>query len=355
MRVDAEPRHLDALLEFARRAYRRPLTQAERDGLLAFYQKLRSESELTHEEAIRDSIVSILMSPDFCYRLDLSEDFAGAGPPPPAGTSPASAGRPLSAYALANRLSYFLWSSMPDEELFSHAASGDLHDPDVLVAQARRMLRDERARGLATEFGGAWLDFRHFETHNSVDRERFPAFDDALRTAMFEEPVRFLEDAIRNDRPVLDLVYGDYTFVNPALARHYGIPGIDGDERVWVRVDNAARFDRGGLLPMSVFLTHNSPGLRTSPVKRGFWVVRRVLGEVIPPPPPVVPELPEDEAKTDLPLRDMLAQHRENPLCSACHERFDSFGLAFEGFGPVGEAARQRSRRTPRRRRGRVS
>jgi hypothetical protein len=200
------------------------------------------------------------------------------------------------------------------------------------------MLKDEKARGLATEFGGNWLDFRHFEQHNAVDRDRFPAFNGDLREAMFQEPVHLLEDAIRNNRPVLDLLYGNYTFVNPSLARHYGIPGVEGSEDNWVRVDDAARYQRGGLLPMAVFLTQSSPGLRTSPVKRGYWVVRRVLGEVIPPPPPVVPELPSDESKSDLPLRDMLAQHRANPVCASCHRRFDVFGLAFEGYGPVGEA-----------------
>ena len=343
MHVDAEPHHLEQLTEFAARAYRRPLTQAESDGILRYYRQLREEAELPHEDAMRDSIVSILISPDFTYRLDLVDSFAqaGAGGRAPQATAASSAagpaGRPLSAYALASRLSYFLWSSMPDEELLSHAAAGDLLEAGVLVEQVRRMLKDERVRGLATEFAGNWLEFRHFENHNAVDRERFPVFDDHLREAMFEEPIRLLEDAMRNDRSVLDLLYGNYTFVNPALARHYGIPGVNGDERAWVRVDNAGRFQRGGLLPMSVFLTHNSPGLRTSPVKRGYWVVRRILGETIPPPPPVVPELPTDEAKSDLPLREMLAQHRDNPACASCHARFDSFGLAFEGYGPVGE------------------
>jgi hypothetical protein len=251
--------------------------------------------------------------------------------------TPAVPAQALSAYALASRLSYFLWSSMPDEELLARAADGSLLRPEVLAAQTRRMLKDPRVRGLATEFTGNWLDFRRFEQHNSVDRERFPGFDDALREAMFEEPIRLVEDALRNNRAVLDLIYGDYTFVNPVLARHYGMPQTTGDETVWVRAGNAGRFDRGGLLPMSVFLTQSSPGLRTSPVKRGYWIVRRVLGETIPPPPPVVPELPADEAKSDLPLPEMLAQHRANPACASCHARFDSFGLAFEGYGPVGE------------------
>jgi hypothetical protein len=200
------------------------------------------------------------------------------------------------------------------------------------------MLKDPRSRGLATEFAGNWLDFRHFETNNTVDRTRFPSFDAQLRDAMFQEPIRFIEDVIQNDRSVLDFIYAKHTFVNPSLAKHYGMPEVKGDASTWVRVDNADRYNRGGLLPMSVFLTQNSPGLRTSPVKRGYWVVRRVLGEIIPPPPPVVPELPQDESKTDLPLREVLAQHRSNALCAGCHARFDSFGLAFEGYGPVGEA-----------------
>jgi hypothetical protein len=199
------------------------------------------------------------------------------------------------------------------------------------------MLKDPRSRGLATEFAGNWLDFRRFEEHNAVDRERFPAFDNDLRQAMFEEPVRFIEDVIRNDRPVLDFLYGAHTFVNPPLAKHYGMPEMAGKTDQWVRIDDARQYGRGGLLPMAVFLTKNAPGLRTSPVKRGYWVVRNVLGEAIPPPPASVPELPTDEAKSDLPLRDMLAKHRENPACGSCHARFDSFGLAFEGYGPIGD------------------
>ena len=168
---------------------------------------------------------------------------------------------------------------MPDDELLAHAAAGDLHQPEVLVAQARRMLRDDRVRGLATEFAGNWLEFRRFEEHNGVDRERFASFTNELRQAMYEEPIRFFVDLVRRDRSVLELLDADHTFVNPILAKHYGIPlnGTGPDE--WVRVDDVRRYGRGGLLPMSVFLTANAPGLRTSPVKRGYWVVRRMLGE----------------------------------------------------------------------------
>ena len=324
MRAASEPRHLDALVQFAAKAYRRPLTPAERTDLLAYYRQIRDQSGLTHEEAVRDSVVSILMSPDFCYRIDLRSPLT-------------SKAQPLPDYALASRLSYFLWSSPPDQELLTRAASGQLRQPAVLQAQVSRMLKDERARRFATEFAGHWLDFRRFEEHNAVDRQRFPSFDNELRQAMFEEPVRFIDDLIRHDRPVHDLLYAKHTFVNPALARHYGMPEVKGKADTWVRVDDANAYGRGGLLPMSVFLTQNAPGLRTSPVKRGYWVVRRVLGEMIPPPPATVPELPEDEAKTELPLRDMLAKHRENAQCAACHARFDALGLAFEGYGPVGE------------------
>jgi Protein of unknown function (DUF1592)/Protein of unknown function (DUF1588)/Protein of unknown function (DUF1587)/Protein of unknown function (DUF1595)/Protein of unknown function (DUF1585) len=341
-RANAEPKHLDALLRFAERAYRRPLTQHERADLLAYYHVLRTKNELSHEDAIRDSIVSVLMSPDFLYRLDVSDGDTPSSRstvrPTSLQTSAPIGSERLSGYALASRLSYFLWSSMPDRELLRHAAAGDLETRQVLLAQTRRMLKDARVRGLATEFTGNWLGFRQFETNNSVDRGRFPTFNDDLREAMFQEPVRFMEDAISNNRSVLDLLFGNYTFVNPPLAQHYGMPGVTGDVNTWIRVDNAARYGRGGLLPMAVFLTQNSPGLRTSPVKRGNWVVQRVLGVRVPPPPPVVPELPSDESKSDLPVREMLAKHRENAMCAACHARFDSFGLAFEGYGPVGSS-----------------
>lgn len=327
-RVAAEPSHLRALVAWAAQAYRRPLAPAEHDDLLGFYRAARAENGLDHEEAMRDCVARVLMSPHFLYRADGVAGSRAAG---------TEARVPLSGPALASRLSYFLWSSLPDAGLLSAAARGDLQRPEELAAHARRMLRDPRARRLATEFAGQWLDFRRFEEHNAVDRERFPSFDHRLRQAMFEEPVRFLHALIRDEGPVLDLLYGTYTFVNGPLARHYGMPAPSDDES-WVRVDRADRFDRGGLLPMAVFLTANSPGLRTSPVKRGYWVVRRVLGERIPPPPPVVPDLPNDERSLgDLTLRDVLARHREDKSCASCHARFDSFGLVFEGFGPVGE------------------
>jgi hypothetical protein len=323
-RLAAEPTHLDALRRFAERAYRRPLSPKEGDDLIAFYRALREKDGLAHEDALRDTVTSVLLSPHFAYRVDQAK--------------PGENARPLADHALASRLSYFLWSSMPDPELMAHAAAGDLHETPVLLAQTRRMLNDSRIRRFATEFAGNWTGFRRFEEHNAVDRERFKSFTNELRSAMYEEPIRFFADLVSRDRSVLDLVYGDHTFVNPVLARHYGmpIPKVGPDE--WVRVDDAHRFGRGGLLPMSVFLTASSPGLRTSPVKRGYWVVRKLLGERIPPPPAEVPELPKDEAKTgDLSLPQILARHRADKACAGCHQRFDSVGLVFEGYGPIGE------------------
>ncbi|MBK9168398.1 MAG: DUF1592 domain-containing protein [Bryobacterales bacterium] len=319
-RLDAEPAHLRALADFAAKAYRRPLSAADRDDVLSFYREARERYGLDHEGAVRETIVLVLTSPKFSYRADMVEARSGI--------------QPLSDFDLASRLSYFLWSSMPDAELLQRAAAGDLHKPEVIKAQARRMLQDPRVRALAVEFGGNWLDFRDFEQIGTVDRERFPSFNDELRDAMFEEPVRFFLDVVRRNRPILDFLYARDTFVNPVLARHYGMPDHASG---WVHVPDADRYGRGGLLPMAAFLTKNAPGLRTSPVKRGYWVAKNILGEQIPAPPPEVPELPADEAKMDLPLRQMLERHRAVPSCAACHARFDSFGLAFEGFDPVGK------------------
>lgn len=322
--IESEPNHLVALQQFAGQAFRRPLTSAEQESLITFYQALREQEKLSHEEAIRDCVVSVLMSPKFFFHLGT-----------PAQSSPTPV--PLDDYALANRLSYFLWRSMPDDELRRHAESGDLRNPEVLIQQVRRMIADPKIRGMAIEFGGNWLDFRRFEEHNAVDRERFPTFDNDLRQAMFEEPVLFFTDLAERDGSVLDFLYGDYTFVNKPLAQHYGIPFQGKQPDQWVRVAEANKYGRGGLLPMSVFLTKNAPGLRTSPVKRGYWVAKRLLGEHIPAPPADVPELPADEAKSELSLRAALAKHREIASCASCHKRFDSLGVVFEGYGPVGE------------------
>ena len=354
-RREAEPLHRKALIEFAGKAWRRPLTTAEIKDLQTTYSTLRTKDGLSHEDAIRDSVIRILLSPRFLYRVDLDADidaliqgengFALTSTlQQKLRTAPKQTQAPLNDFALASKLSYFLWSSMPDAELMKLAAAGKLHEPATLAAQTKRMVKDPRIKALAVEFGGNWLDIRRFEEHSAVDRERFPAFDDNLRQAMFDEPVRFIMDGLQTNSSVLDWLYGKHTFVNGPLAKHYGMTDIKlngqnlDDPNQWVRVDDAQRWNRGGILTMAAFLTKNASGLRTSPVRRGYWVVKRVLGEYIPPPPAVVPELPKDEkALGDKTLRQALSQHRDNPACSGCHARFDSYGLVFEGFGPIGE------------------
>ena len=330
--IDVQTTHLESLKDFATRCARRPLSRDEAEDLTHFYRKLRDEEGLGHDDAVRDVLTSVLMSPTFCYRFDTAPTKPGT--------------QALSDYELASRLSYFLWSSLPDAELLDCAARGDLHRPEVLLTQSRRMLRDARIRGLASEFAGNWLEIRRFEEHNSVDRERFPAFTNELRAAMYEEPLRLVTEIVQENRPVLELILADYTFANPVLAKHYGLDvaarsfdDLDSAHRgEWFRVNGMHQYGRGGLLTMSVFLTRNSPGLRTSPVKRGYWVVRRLLGERIPAPPPDVPELPKDEASLgELTLPQLLARHRDHRACASCHQRFDSIGLVFEGFGPIGE------------------
>ena len=325
----AERYHLQDLLDFASRAYRRPLAEHEQNDLLTFYQTLRFKDQLSHPDAIRETLASIFVSPHFFYRVNEGR---------PSNNNKAT---PLTDLALASRLSYFLWSSLPDRELVKLATAGQLSDLNTLKSQVQRLIADPKIRGLATEFGANWLDFRRFETHNAVDRGKFPEFDDELRQAMFDEPIHFLTRSMQQDHPITSLLYGTHTFANPTLAKHYGFPpsafeSLESDE--WQRFDQVDQFNRGGILPMAAFLTMNAPGLRTSPVKRGYWVARRVLGEAIPPPPPDVPEIPSDEsALGDLTLPEILAKHREHPNCASCHDRFDALGLVFENFGPIGE------------------
>ncbi|PAY19681.1 hypothetical protein CKO51_09725 [Rhodopirellula sp. SM50] len=332
LKRESESVQVDAVVRFAERAYRRPLTDTQRQSIRSFYRHLRESDGLEHEDAIRDSVVAVLMSPNFCYRLDLPQQRVADAADQDV--------EPLDDFALASRLSYFLWASMPDQQLRDLAASGQLHQRDVLRSQVVRMLGDERAQGFVNEFVGSWLGFRQFQQHNGVDRNRFPQFTDELRQSMYEEPIRLFNEIVRTDGSILDLLYADYTFVDRALAEHYQIPADQLDEQHdgWAKVDGVDRYGRGGLMPMAVFLTKNSPGLRTSPVQRGNWLVKYVLGEHIPAPPAAVPELPSDESQLgELTLREALQRHRADPSCAACHDKIDSFGLVFEQYGPIGE------------------
>lgn len=327
LRLPAEQRHIEDLIDLAERAYRRPLTEFESQDLRAFYRELTEQAGLSHQDACRDVLISLLVSPNFCFR---SHEAAGK-----------AAIEPLTDYELATRLSYFLWSSVPDQELLQLAKAGKLRDAEVLAAQVRRMLDDNKSEALATEFVGNWLGHRRFMSHTGVDRSRYPEFDETLQSAMYREPIVLMNQLIKQRKSLDDLLFSKVVYVNRPLAKHYGIPwpkDVPADQ--WISVDGEP-YGRGGVLSMAVFLTQHSPGLRTSPVKRGYWVVRQILGTEIPAPPPDVPEFPEDESKLgELTVAEVLQKHREHASCAACHDQFDSFGLVFEGFGPVGKRRR---------------
>jgi hypothetical protein len=274
---------------------------------------------------VRASVIRILVSPHFCYRVEVP-----------------SSGKTIQRVAdlaLASRLSYFLWSSMPDKELLALAARGELNDEKVLRTQIRRMLEDPKVSGFAQEFFGQWLHYRDFLQSESVNRQVFPEFDEALKLAMSEEPTRFATALIQNDRSVLELLRSDVTYVNKRLASHYGLPFRGAVATDWEQATGLLQRGRGGLLGMAVFLTKNSQPARTSPVKRGFWVVHELLGEHIPAPPPNVPVLPAKETETKgKSIRELLALHTENAMCARCHQRFDSVGLSMEGFNAIGKS-----------------
>jgi hypothetical protein len=230
-------------------------------------------------------------------------------------------------------LSFFLWSSIPDDELLDLAASGELSRQDVLQQQVRRMLADERSRSLVSNFAGQWLYLRNLEAINP-DMRLFPDFDDNLRQAMRQETELFFESIVREDRSVLDLINADYTYLNERLAKHYGIPHVYGSRFRRVSLGDDSR--RGGLLRHASILTATSYATRTSPVLRGQWVLKNMIGSPPPPPPDNVPPLEDNTVASNLSVRDRLARHRADPACASCHELIDPPGLALENFDAVG-------------------
>lgn len=317
--VSREPRHVEALLRFAARAWRRALTEAEQGKLTSLYADLRRK-EMSHLEAVRTVLARILVAPSFLFRL---EDSA-----------PGAEAKPVSAFELATRLSYFLWATTPDDELLRLAAEGKLHEPAVLAAQVERMVKDPKVRGLAVEFATQWIHVRNLRVNREKNEKLFPTFDDTLRDAMFEETVLFFKDLFQAGRPVRDLIDADYAFLNEVLANHYNIPGVKGAE--WRRVDGVKKHGRGGLLALGSVLTTESGASRTSPVLRGNWLVDTLLGEKLPKPPANVPRLPEEEATTEGTVREMTARHTRVPECQSCHVRIDPFGFAMEKYDPIG-------------------
>jgi hypothetical protein len=309
------------LSTLSRRAYRRPATSPEVETLMAFF---RQGSEgATFERGIQLAIERLLVSPDFLFRVERD----------PAGSAAGSVYR-ISNLELASRLSFLVWSSIPDDELLDVAVRGRLRDPVVLAAQVRRMLRDEKAGALVSNFFGQWLYLRNIDTV-APDPEAFPEFDEGLRAAFKAETELFLRSQLSEDRGVDELLTARYTFVNERLARHYGIRGIYGPHFRRVPLADEAR---GGLLGQGAILTITSYATRTSPVVRGKWLLENLLAAPPPPPPPNVPALKEgkDEA-TPTSVRERLEQHRRNPVCAGCHARMDPLGFALENFDAIGK------------------
>jgi hypothetical protein len=315
----SEPKHLEALLAFAQRAYRRPLSAAEQQSLENLYASLRAE-EMSHDEAFRLTLSRVLVAPAFLYRVEK----------PVAGTEQG----PVSDWELASRLSYFLWSSLPDEELRRLAAAGKLRDPEVLAAQAQRMLRSAKTRRLATEFACQWLQIYDFDQLDEKSEQHFPTFA-TLRGAMYEESIRFWTELFQNGGSVDDILAADFTYLNADLAAHYGIEGVAGAE--WVRSDGMRKQARGGILGQATTLAKQSGASRTSPILRGNWVSEVLLGERLPRPPKGIPPLPDDEAATDgLTVRELVEKHSSDEKCMVCHRRIDPLGFALEGFDAIG-------------------
>ena len=306
------------LERFASRAYRRPATSDELDRLMQLVKIARQAGD-NFEASIHLALQAVLVSPHFLFRVEAA---------PPAGTDK----RELNDYELATRLSYFLWNSMPDDELFRHAVQGTLRQGKNLDEQVRRMLRDPKAAALVDSFAAQWLQLRKFD-EMTPSQQHFPSFDDRLRKDMRRETELFFSYIVHDNRSVTELLVADYTFINERLARHYGLPNVKGDR--FQRVSLAGT-PRGGLLTHGSILTVTSNPTRTSPVKRGRWILENLLGEPPPPPPPNVPELIDEGKELTGTLRQQMEQHRADPNCAVCHEKMDALGFALENFDAVG-------------------
>jgi len=296
------------LAHLAGRAYRRPVTNDEIDGLMHFVQQAE-----TIDQGMQLAVEAILVSPRFLFRIE------------PAGG--------LDDFQFASRLSYFLWSSMPDEELFQLAAQHRLRDPEILRDQIHRMLLDPKSRALVENFGGQWLETRNLDSLQP-DPAKFPEFTNELRRDMQQETRLFFQSIIRDDVPISDFLAANYTFLNQRLAAFYGIPNVEGAQ--FRRVDLPPDSHRGGILTQASVLTVSSYPARTSPVIRGKWILQNLLDSAPPPPPPNVPKLDETGPGATTTMRQRLEQHRANPACKGCHARMDPLGFSLENYGAIG-------------------
>jgi mono/diheme cytochrome c family protein len=303
------------------RAYRRPVSKADIERPLAFYREARAAGDF--DAAIGRALSAVLINPEFLFRVESDPKKV-----------PAGGVYRISDLELASRLSFFLWSSIPDDELLDAAIRGKLNRPEELEKQTRRMLADRRSFNLASNFSGQWLRLRNLEAVTPNAR-LFPDFDDNLRQAFRHETELFLDSVLREDRSVLDLIRADYTFLNERLAKHYGIPNIYGTRFRRVALTPESR--RGGLLRHGSVLSVTSYATRTSPVIRGVYVLENMFGAPPPPPLPNVPSLDESTVSANLPMRERLAAHRNNAVCASCHRTIDPVGFSLESFNAVGQ------------------
>ena len=310
----------EILSTLMRRAYRRPVSDADVASSMAFYREARAEGDF--DAGIGNALSAVLINPEFLFRVELDSDAAASG-----------AAYRISDLELASRLSFFLWSSIPDEELLDVAIRGELSEPRKLERQVRRLLADQRSYNLASNFAGQWLQLRNLESFIPNIR-LYPDFDDNLRRALREETERFFDHVVREDRSVLELLSADYTFLNERLARHYDIPGVIGSRFRHVALANDSQ--RGGLLRHGSILAVTSYATRTSPVLRGKFVLDKLYGAPPPPPLPNVPALDDNSVSAALGMRERLAEHRSNPVCARCHSTIDPVGFALENFDAVG-------------------
>ena len=304
--------------DLARLAFRRPVTEQETDRLAGFVAMAQRQGD-DLDQAMRVSLAAILVSPHFLFRVE--RDPAAAGP------------HRINEFELATRLSYFLWSSMPDEELFRLAARRRLSNTSVLEAQIRRMLRDPKSQALVENFGGQWLQLRNLDSIKP-DPDRFPMFNDELRRAMKQETQLFFASIVRENRSILDFLDAGYTFLNEPLAKFYGVSGVEGGD--FRRVELPGDSHRGGILTQASVLTVSSYAARTSPVIRGKWILENILNAPPPPPPADVPNLDEKAIGTTETLRRQLEQHRADPTCNSCHSRMDPLGFGLENYDAIG-------------------
>ena len=312
-----------AIIEhFASRAFRQPVSPEKLERLVKLFDLADRQGEV-FEDSIKITLQAVLESPLFLFRVEPSQQ-----------SSQPNGAYPVTDYELASRLSYFLWSSMPDDELFDLAKQGKLHETATVEKQVRRMLKDPKSHALVETFAEQWLHLRNLDTFQP-DPKKFPEYDKVLRKAMYDETAMFFEYVMREDRSVLEFIDCDYTFVNDRLAKHYGLPEVSGAQMRKVQLPDHTR---GGVLSMASILTITSNPTRTSPVKRGKWILEEIVGDPPPPPPPAVAQLPEQDkpSSAGLSLRQLMERHRTDPVCASCHQRMDPIGFGFENYDALG-------------------